>query len=125
MIEPAIRSGVTYVYKNRRFIANNQYIPNYNSTEGHQFGGVMQLEKLPLSEFEFNKEITIQEVLDTHDNASVGYFVEVEISYPPGLQDDHQDFPLAPTKDIVEEEWLGEHQLSLKEQHNLTTSKMK
>ena len=104
MIEPAIRGGVTSVYENRRFIANKQYIPNYNSTEDHQFGfcvdaknlygRVMQLEKLPLSEFAFNTEVTIREVLDTPDNASVGYFVEVELSYPPGLHDDHRDFPL-------------------------------
>ena len=85
----------------------------------------MQLEKLPLSEFAFNTEVTIQEVLDTPDNASVGYFVEVDLSYPPGLHDDHRDFPLAPTKDIVEEEWLGEYQVNLKEQHNLPTSKVK
>ena len=57
MIEPAIRGGVTSVYENPRFIANNQIIPNYNSKEDRQFGfcvdakslygGVMQLEKLP------------------------------------------------------------------------------
>ena len=135
MIEPAIRSGVSSVYENRRFIANNQYIPNYNSKENHQFGfcvdannlygGVMQLEKLPLSEFAFITEVTIQEVLDTPDNASVGYFVEVDLSYPPGLHDDHRNFPMAPTKDIVEEVWLGEYQLNFKEQHNLPTSKVK
>ena len=106
MIEPAIRSGVTSVYENRRFIANNQYIPNYNSKGDHQFGfcvdannfhgGAMQLEKFPFSEFAFNTEVTIQEVLDTPDNASVGYFVEVDLSYPPGLHDDHWDFPPGP-----------------------------
>ena len=132
MIEPAIRGGVTSVYENRRFIANNQHIPNYNSKDDHQFGfcvdannlygGVMQLEKLPLSEFAFNTEITIQEVPDTPDNAR--YFAEVDLSYPPGLHYDLRDFPLAPTKDIVEEEWLGENQLNLKEQHNLPTSKV-
>ena len=81
MIEPAIRGGVTSVYENRRFIANNQYIPNYNSTEDLQFGfcvdannlygGVLQLEKLPLLEFAFNTEVTIEEVLDTPDHTSV------------------------------------------------------
>ena len=135
MIETAIRVGVTSVYENRRFIANNQYIPNYNSKEDHQFGfcvdasnlygGVMQMKNSPLSEFAFNTEVTIQEVLDTPDNASVGYFVEVDLSYPPGLHDDHRDFPLAPTKYIVEEEWLGEYQLISKEQHNLPTSQVK
>ena len=41
MIKPAIRGGVTSVYKNRRPIANNQYIPNYNSKKDHQFGSVL------------------------------------------------------------------------------------
>ena len=115
MMEPETPGGVTSVYENQRFIANSQYIPNYSSKEDHQFGfcvdannlygEVMQLEKLPLSEFAFNTEVTFQEVLDTPDNASVGYFVEVNLSYPPGLHDDHRDSPLAPTKDIVVEEW--------------------
>ena len=51
--------------------------------------------------------------------------MEVDLSYPPGLHDDQRDFPLAPTKDIVEEEWLGEYQLNLNEQHNLPSSKVK
>ena len=135
MMESAICGGVTSVYENRSFIANKHYTPNYNSTEDHQFGfcvdannlygGVMQPEKLPLSEFAFNTKITIQEVLDTPDNAFVGFFVEVDLSYPPGLHDDHRDFPLAPAKDIVEEERLGEYQLNLTEQQNLPTSNVK
>ena len=55
----------------------------------------------------------------------MGYFVEFDLSNPPGLHDDHRDLPLAPTKDIVEEEWLGEFQLNTKEQHNLLIRKMK
>ena len=66
----------------------------------------MQLVKLPPSESAFNIDVTIQEVLDIPDNASVGYFVEIDLSYPPGLHDDQLDIPLAPTKDIVEEELL-------------------
>ena len=51
------------------------------------------LKNSPLSEFAFNTEVTIQEVLDTPDNASVGYFVEVDLSYPLRLHDDRRDFP--------------------------------
>ena len=41
MTAAAIRGGVTSVYKNLHFIANNQYIPNYNRTESHQFVSVL------------------------------------------------------------------------------------
>ena len=51
--------------------------------------------------------------------------MEVDLSYPPGCYDDHRDFSLAPTKDIVEEDWLREYQLNWKKQHNLPTSKEK
>ena len=116
LIEPAIRGGVTSVYENRRVIAKNQYFPNYNSTEGHQFGfcadannlygEVMQLEIFPLSEFAFNTEITIQEVLDAPDNASVGCFLEGDPFFPPGLHDDHRDFPWPlPRKSLERNGW--------------------
>ena len=135
MIEPAIRGGVTSVFESRRFTANNSYIPNHDSTEescfgfcvdaDNLYGGVMQLEKLPLADFAFNTDIQLQEILDTADDASIGYFVEVDISYPPSLHDEHRDFPLAPTKDVVEDEWLSDYQIELKEQHNLPSSKVK
>ena len=85
----------------------------------------MQLERLLLAEFAFNTDIQLQEILDTADDASIGYFVEVDISYPPSLHDEHRDFPLAPTKDVVEDEWLSDYQIELKEQHNLPSSKVK
>ena len=55
----------------------------------------------------------------------MGYFVETDLSYPTHLHDDHRDFPLAPTKDFVEDAWLSDYQIELKEQHNLPTSKVK
>ena len=61
----------------------------------------MQLENLPVADFAFNIKIPIQEILDIGDDASIGYFVEVDLSYPPSLHDEHRDFPLAPTKDVV------------------------
>ena len=107
MIEPANRGGVTCVFESR-FTANNSYIPNHDSTEescfgfcvdaNNLYGGVMQTEKVPLTDFTFNTDIQNQEILDTADEASIGYFVEVDLSYPPSLHDEHRDFPLAPTK---------------------------
>ena len=84
----------------------------------------MQLEKLPVADFAFNTEIPIQEILDTADDASIKYFVEVSLSYQSSLHDEHCNFPLAPTKDVVENEWLSNYQTEVKEQHNLPCSKV-
>ena len=83
----------------------------------------MQLEKLPLSEYAFKTEVIFQEVLDTPDNANMGYFVKFDPSHPQGLHDDQRYLSLPTTKDIIEEEWLREYEPTLKQQHNLLTSK--
>ena len=85
----------------------------------------MQLEKLPVAEFAFNTEIPIQEILDTADDASIEYFVEVDLYYPPSLHYKHRDFPLALIKYVVKREWLSDYQIESKKQDNLATSKVK
>ena len=85
----------------------------------------MQLKNLPVADFAFNSEIPVQEILDTADDASIGYFAEVDLSYPPSLHDEHRDFPLAPTKDLVEDGCLSDYHIELKEQHNVQSSKVR
>ena len=53
----------------------------------------MQLEKLRIANFAFNAEIPIQDILDTAEDASIGYFVVVNLSCPPRLLHEHRDFP--------------------------------
>ena len=135
LIEPAVRGGVNSVYEERRFVANNCYLDNYDASResvfgfcvdaNNLYGGVMQLDKLPIADYILRSDIPLSEILNTPDDAQVGYFVEVDLSYPNHLHDDHRDFPLAPTKDFVEDAWLSDYQIELKEQHNLPTSKVK
>ena len=63
MIEPTIRGGITSVFESRHFIANNRYLPGFNSEETSTFGlmvdanslygEVMQEEMLPFGDFLF------------------------------------------------------------------------
>ena len=129
MIEGAVRGGVCSVYEMRKFTANNKYLPDYDSSQPSTFGfcvdadnlygGVMQNEKLPQSDFTLNSDITLAEILNCPDDNTVGYFVEVDLHYPASLHDYHQDFPLAPSKNIVEDDWLSDYQVNLRESHSL------
>ena len=135
MIEPAIRGEVTSVYEERHFFANNKFLSDYRPSEESTFalcvdannlyGGVMQMDMLPVGEFAFNVEITLNETLNTPNDASVCLFFEVDLNYPVHLHDDHRDFPLAPTKEIVQDDRLGEYRLELKEQDRLPSSNVK
>ena len=52
---------------------------------------------LPLRDFRFlsNAEIQTLDYLSISDNASTGYILEVDLTYPPHLHDLHNDYPLA------------------------------
>ena len=54
----------------------------------------MQMDMLPVGEIAFNVEINLNEILNTPNDVSVGYFFEVDLNYPGHLHDDYRDFSL-------------------------------
>ena len=45
------------------------------------YGGVMQMDRLPVGESAFNVENALNEILNTPNDASVGYILEVNLIY--------------------------------------------
>ena len=62
---------------------------------------------MPLDNYKWNTEITIEQILQTSENSSVGYFVEVDLKYPQYLHDLHNGLPLAPEKLMIRSSWLS------------------
>ena len=94
------------------------------------YGGVMQTHKLPARNFKtigvrnerINQEnedensMSIEEILATPDDSDYGYIAEIGLKYPQLLHKSHSDYPLAPTKDVVQKDWLSRYQTNLSEQ---------
>ena len=112
--EPQV--SVISVLESLLFTANNWYILTHDSKKPC-FGGVMQLEKLPIADFALNGDFLIQEILYTAIDASIGYFFGVNRSFSPSPHDEQRVYFLTPTKDLDKEEWLRDYQIKLKEQH--------
>ena len=62
---------------------------------------------MPLDNYRWNTEITIEKNLQTSENSSVGYFVEVNLKYPQYLHDLDNGLPLALEKLIIRSSWLS------------------
>ena len=60
-----------------------------------------------------NAQEILRRILNTPDDDSVGYIVEVDLSYPDSLHDLHSDYTLAPIKEPIDECWLSEYQSNL------------
>ena len=108
--EKGIRGGVANIPL-RYARANNMYNPNYEPERVNSF--ILDLdmnslypyamtEKLPIGDFRWltRSEISSLDFNSISDDSSVGYVLEVDLSYPAYLHDIpcHQDYPLAPEK---------------------------
>lgn len=56
--------------------------------------GWTMCESLPLANYEWIEEFSIDEILQTKDDGNVGYFLEVDLDYPISLHDTHNDYPM-------------------------------
>ena len=77
------------------------------------YGGIMKTEHLPVGDF-LLVEVPLKQVLNTPTDSAIGYILEVDLTYPHNIRDLHRDFPLAPTMEIVSDEWLSTYQRELK-----------
>ena len=93
------------------------------------YGGIMEKFPLPLREFELFdwsewsdaiEQKILKRILKTPDDDEIRYIVEVVFSYLDSLHDFHSDFPLAPTKEAINEIWLSEYQCDLLEEMQTT-----
>ena len=48
----------------------------------------------------------VDRILNKKGNSLHGYFFEEDLDYPEILHEDHNDYPMAPEKIKIKEEWL-------------------
>ena len=129
LVENMMRGGVSSIYEQRLFQANNCHLPNYDASKpstyalmldaNNLYSGAMQNVHLPLKDFALDAHITLEEVLKISSTAQHGYIIEVDIDYPPEFHEAHQDYPLAPSKLKIKHSWLSGYQKNLKVQMHL------
>lgn len=122
MIENAIRGGISCVMS-RYAKANNEFTEEYNSEEPTSFIAYLDVNNLygyalsdilPCRNFAWvpQNEVdgVIDEILNTNQERKTGYILEVDLDYPESLHDEHNDYPLAPEKIIVDNDQLSNFQ---------------
>ncbi len=133
MIDSGIRGGVCMI--STRFAhANNEEIGDQyerskakswiKGLDANNLYGWAMSQPLPLCDFSWVPEEELKKIkwLEQTENQDFGYIVKVDLRYPPELHEAHSDYPLAPERISVKEEWLSDKQLNIKAQYNLPRS---
>ena len=62
-----------------------------NNLYGHSMS-----QMLPYDENKFDKNVKLEDILNTPDDSDIGYFVEVDLIYPDNIKEESNHFPFAP-----------------------------
>ena len=130
MVETVLRGAVSYI-ANRYSKPNNKYMCGYDKDKESSF--LMYLDEtalyswamsqtLPTGGFKWLKEVKWDDIFKNKEG--IGYFIECDLEYPKELHYLHNDYPLAPEKLIVQDDWLSPFFKTLKEIFGLASDKI-
>ena len=109
--------------------ANNENCPDYDKEKSeiyinylhmnNLYGGAMS-QYLPYGGFKWVKTTneTVNRILNKKDNSLHGCFLKVDLEYPENLLEENSDYPMAPEKIIIKEEWLSPYCLEIQKEHD-------
>ena len=131
-IGKGMRGGISYLSKryNKANLSNNENCPNYDKEKpeihinyldmNNLYRGAMS-QYLLYGGFKWVKTTneTVNRILNKKDNSLHGYFLEVDLDYPENFHEEHSDFPIAPEKVKIKEEWLSPYCLEIKKEHDI------
>jgi hypothetical protein len=130
-IEQSIRGGICQqIYKYAR--ANNPQCPNYNPNvpdshllyyDANNLYGFSMSEPLPVSDYQWVTDLTVDQIMAQDDHADTGYIVQVDLDYPPDIHTDTCEFPLAPVHDTINPDELSDVQKQLAEDLDVQVGK--
>ena len=94
LLENNIRGGISSVMVDRYVKSDHNKKVLYidaNNLYGHSMS-----QPLPYDEIKFHKSVKLEDILNNPDESDIGYFVEVDLSYPDNIRQKTKHFPFAP-----------------------------
>ena len=120
-IEKGLRGGISMSSK-RYAKANNQFVEGYDPAQpsnhilyldaNNLYGWAMS-QALPTGGFEWVTPLSEQDIMNVPKDSEKGYILEVDLEYPSKLHKDHNSYPLAPERLMVDKKWMSDYQNNL------------
>ena len=122
-IEKGMRGGISMVSK-RHARANNPAVEGYDPEKPNNYilyldannlYGWAMSQPLPTGGFRWVEDCDglVGTIQDQPVDGPEGFILEVDLEYPQELHDEHNAYPLAPERIVVQKEWMSEYQHGL------------
>ena len=98
-LENNIRGGISSVMSDR-YVKSDDNKKILYADANNLFGHSMS-QPILYDETKFDKNVILEENLNTPDDSDIGYFIEVDLKYPDNIREKTKHFPFAPGKKII------------------------
>ena len=122
MVERQKRGGLCFVGSKRYVKANNPYVEDYNPEEPNNYlmywdannlYGWAMSQYLPYEGLRWNNNITLEEIMQTSDEADEGHIIECDLHFPPEIHDKLKEYPPCPENIDPKLEWFSDYQMGV------------
>ena len=122
LLETNIRGGISSVMgdrykksdKNKKILyidAKNLY--------GHSMS-----QYLPYDEIKFDNTVKLEDILNTPDDSVIGYFIEVDLTYPNNIKEKTKNFPFASINKKINPDTFNDYMKEIKPDTYIQSSKL-
>ena len=122
LLENNIRGGISSVMGNRYIKSGENkkilYI-DANNLYGHSMS-----EPLPYDEIKFDKNVKLEDILNTPDDSDIGYFVEVDLKYPDNIKEKTKNFPFTPVNKKINPDNFDDYMKEIRPDTYVQSSKL-
>ena len=120
LIENNIRGGISSVMGDTYVKSDENNMIIYADATNLYGHSISQF--LPNDEIKFEKDICLEEILNTSNDNKIGYFLEVDLKYPDNIKQKTKYFPFCPGNKKINPNKYNEYMKSIKPE-NYTKSK--
>ena len=70
-------------------------------------------EPLPYGETKFNRDVELEDILNTPHDSDIGYLIEVDLKYPDNIKEKTKNSPFAPVNKKIDPDDFSEYMKKL------------
>ena len=123
LLENNIRGGISSLMGDR-YVRSDKKKKILYIDANNLYGWAMS-ESLPLDEIKFDTNVELANILNTSDDSDVGYFIEVDLSYPDNIKEKTKNFPFAPENKKINPDTFNDYMKEIKPDNYTSTKKLK
>ena len=121
-LENNIRGGISSVMGDRYVQSDNN--KNILYVDANNLYGWAMSEYLPYHEIKFDRNVILEDIINTPGDSDIGYFIEVDLKYPDNIKEKTKNFPFAPLNKKINPEKFSGYMKKIKPNTFTQTSKM-